>query len=731
MLLATLCNELSYGPLERRRALGEEATAVARRIGDPATLVHVLYTVYVTALNVPSLQEQHLQASHEALELAESLGDPVHLFWAATGRHMTAMQNGDFVNATRCLATEKSLSRRLRQPTMLWITSFHEAADALIAGDLDRAETLATLALQIGDESGQPDAFAFYGAQLIVTRLHQGRLGELIALVSDVVAQNPGLAGFHAALALAHLDDGNDAEATRLLEAAASRGFATLPLDIAWMAAIVNYSLVAIYLHAVKGAEQLAPLLSPYSEQIAYQGVLGQEPVALCLGGLTSVLGRYDDAEQYFARSAELSRRGSMSYAEAHTQFLWGLMLRGTRPAGRFHSRPRETGASTYRRSHKGLREGRATVDGHDRQHDLTRRGLIDAAQVPVLDHRLLPLPHRARRSRPRPARSHDRRRAAVRSSAPRTLAGSASARTRRHRGLLRGERDHSVGTRPDIGRGLALRHTVVPQRPLRSLDMDVDGRAPFVRAVVPLHEVVVDLHIVAEAGEPARVERESGLDRTVACRYPRSVSTNYAARARPSRIERDVGAAGVLPVPRPLGVAVANHDDPMRGSRVAHVRILATSSKTSATTVIMRPTSSLLSAWCEATTGPIGDTVAVRQTAGRLAMFDRREAGMAQDVAAPHHQARDALLLERALHHAAVDAVTQQERIASTRCRHRRWCAAGRRSRCSARTGRRAVASATSGARCSRRASRVARARMPRRSPTARSCSRCGRTGT
>ena len=172
---------------------------------------------------------------------------------------MTAMQNGDFVNATRCLATEKSLSRRLRQPTMLWITSFHEAADALIAGDLDRAETLATLALQIGDESGQPDAFAFYGAQLIVTRLHQGRLGELIALVSDVVAQNPGLAGFHAALVLAHLDDGNDAEATRLLEAAASRGFATLPLDIAWMAAIVNYSLVAIYLHAVKGAEQLAP----------------------------------------------------------------------------------------------------------------------------------------------------------------------------------------------------------------------------------------------------------------------------------------------------------------------------------------------------------------------------------------------------------------------------------------------------------------------------------------
>lgn len=98
-------------------------------------------------------------------------------------------------------------------------------------------------------------------------------------------------------------------------------------LDIAWLAAVVNYSLVAIELEAVDPAQQLADLLAPYHDQVAYQGVIGQEPVAVCLGGLASVLHHYDAAETYFAEATELCARGSMKYAEAHAQLLWGRML--------------------------------------------------------------------------------------------------------------------------------------------------------------------------------------------------------------------------------------------------------------------------------------------------------------------------------------------------------------------------------------------------------------------
>jgi tetratricopeptide (TPR) repeat protein len=327
LLLATLCNELTYGPLERRQALADEAKAMARRLDDLATLVQVLYTVHLTALNLPAVHEERLRETPEALEMAEALGDPVHLYWAAADGHMTGLQAGDFEMAARCLATTKMLSQRLRQPTMMWTTCFHEAAVAQVVGNADLAEELATRALHIGNDSGQPDAFGFYGAQLIVIRWQQGRLGELIPLVLQVAAENPSLAGFHSALALAHLDGGDKEEAAHLLRVAAAKGFPLVHLDIAWLAAVVNYSLVAIYLDAIEVADGLIDLLAPYHALVAYQGVLGQEPVALCLGGLSSLLGRYEDAERYFAEAIELITRGEMKFAEAETLLLWGRML--------------------------------------------------------------------------------------------------------------------------------------------------------------------------------------------------------------------------------------------------------------------------------------------------------------------------------------------------------------------------------------------------------------------
>jgi len=133
---------------------------------------------------------------------------------------------------------------------------------------------------------------------------------------------------------------------------AASEGFPLLHQDAGWLAAVVNYSLAAIRLEAVEPAEQLAALLAPYHDQVPYQGVIGQEPVALCLGGLASVLGRYDEAERYFAEATELNTRGGLRYAEAHTQLLWGCMLSARAlPGDSDRARPRlekarATGAS-------------------------------------------------------------------------------------------------------------------------------------------------------------------------------------------------------------------------------------------------------------------------------------------------------------------------------------------------------------------------------------------------
>ncbi len=45
------------------------------------------------------------------------------------------------------------------------------------------------------------------------------------------------------------------------------------------------------------------------------------------------MLGRYEEAESYFAQAAELNARGEMRFADAQTNLLWGRMLhaRGAR----------------------------------------------------------------------------------------------------------------------------------------------------------------------------------------------------------------------------------------------------------------------------------------------------------------------------------------------------------------------------------------------------------------
>jgi class 3 adenylate cyclase len=326
LTLATLCTELSFGPLEQRRALADDAKAMARRLEDPATLIRVLGLLN-NPLQIPSALDERMADAREALALAEAMGDPEALYHAGSNSQINAMQAGDFELAARCLDSLRTLSERLRQPTLMWMTAFKEAGEALMVGDPERAEQLATAALQMGTDSGQPDAFAIYGSQLMYVRNQQGRLGELVSLINQVVIENPGLPAFRPILASAHLEAGNDATALELLDSATADGFASLPLDFVWMMGITFYALVAVELRATGPAQKLSDLLAAHHGQIPFIGTLGFSPVALALGGLASVLDRYQEAEAYFAEATELTSRGRMKFFAARTQLEWGRML--------------------------------------------------------------------------------------------------------------------------------------------------------------------------------------------------------------------------------------------------------------------------------------------------------------------------------------------------------------------------------------------------------------------
>jgi tetratricopeptide (TPR) repeat protein len=261
------------------------------------------------------------------VSLAEELNEPVRLFWAMHFDRNNAIQERDFERAAHHLGVMKGLSERLRQPMMVWVTTYHEAVEAIMFGDHERAEQLATLALEIGTDSAQPDAFAFYGAQLMVIRIQQGRLPELADLVRDVAEQNPRIAAYQACQVLTHFEAGEEAEALAMLEQAADDGFARVFPDTAWLDAISVYSRSAIELEAVGPAEHLAALIAPHHDQVPFQGLIVHEPLLYFLGGLLAVLGRYDEAETYLSEAAALCERENMRYAQAQTELSWGRML--------------------------------------------------------------------------------------------------------------------------------------------------------------------------------------------------------------------------------------------------------------------------------------------------------------------------------------------------------------------------------------------------------------------
>jgi class 3 adenylate cyclase len=324
-LLATLCSELIYhSPLDRRVGLAEEASAMARRLSDSATLVDVI-NICCTATWVPWTVTTQIGDCSEALELATILDDPYRLYASANNSHHVLLSAGRFDVAVQCSATMKAVGDKLGQPRYVWSANVIGAADALVHGDSAMAEELASAALEIGTQAGQPDAFSFYASQLMSIRRIQGRYGELVDVISDVAAQNPAVPVYRAVLACCRLEAEDEDGARALFDEAAATSFA-MPDDQSWLIGIGLYARAAIELEISDGAGRLFELLEPYHDHLPFSGLTPLDPAATYLGGLATVLDRHDEAERYFEEAARICSRGAMRFSEAYTNLLWGRL---------------------------------------------------------------------------------------------------------------------------------------------------------------------------------------------------------------------------------------------------------------------------------------------------------------------------------------------------------------------------------------------------------------------
>jgi tetratricopeptide (TPR) repeat protein len=312
-------------PLERREALADEALALARRHGDDASVARVINQVLLP-LSIPHLLALSTARAEEGLARAESVGDPMLLCTAASGRRLIAASAGDIAEMDRCFEVKARLVEQLDLPFLNWVHTIQRATRTLVDGDPDTGERLAHEAMQIGSEGGQPDVATAFGIQLIMVQLQRGTLGTLVPLIEQVVSENPGFPVFTAVLALAHAEADRFDEARRVLDGLAGTGF-QLPLDVAWLTGMIACAEAGVACGGPRYAQPLLDQLAPFADQWLCTDVSASGPVSRTVGDLLTNLGRYDEAEKQFAAAYASSTEADATYFIAQTDQSWGRML--------------------------------------------------------------------------------------------------------------------------------------------------------------------------------------------------------------------------------------------------------------------------------------------------------------------------------------------------------------------------------------------------------------------
>jgi hypothetical protein len=175
---------------------------------------------------------------------------------------------------------------------------------AIRAGRLDEAESLAGICAANGASAGDIDSEWWPGAQLVTIRWYQGRLAELLPMLTDRV-HSPALSPVDnstvAALAVASALNGDMSAAASALAGLRGSDLASLPRSSSWLVTMNGIVEAAYLTDDAEIAAEAYELLCPYA-QLPMLGGLG----VTCFGSTEQALGiacltarRLDQAGQH------------------------------------------------------------------------------------------------------------------------------------------------------------------------------------------------------------------------------------------------------------------------------------------------------------------------------------------------------------------------------------------------------------------------------------------------
>jgi DNA-binding SARP family transcriptional activator len=293
------------GSADRSRALFLAAEDGAR---DPATRRRILPFAYM-AIGLPEDLDRRRGHADELRRLATEADDPAAAFEALHLAASVQLQAGEGAALRATHAEMTSLVERVGDVGRRWALHYLGAALAHLDGDHERSEAQSTAAFAQFAPVSESRATAVLFGQLFGLRLTQGRVPELRPVLESLVAGQPGVPAWHAALAVALADD-DPVEAITV----AGRALEVAERDFTWLVSqLVAGRAVAAAVHA--GADDDGLLrrceaqLAPWSGRMSWQGTCSYGPIDTTLALLARASGEEDRARALATAARSASRR--------------------------------------------------------------------------------------------------------------------------------------------------------------------------------------------------------------------------------------------------------------------------------------------------------------------------------------------------------------------------------------------------------------------------------------
>ncbi len=303
----------------RRTQAAEAALATARSTGDAKVLARVAPAV-IMALWAPGNAAMRAAVAAEAAEVVESVGDPTLTAAVYFAAHTAAVCVGDAASADRHRVDLLRVAHELDEPRARWLSGIVDAFTATMTCRFRDAEQAIAETFAIGDRMGEPEAWSVFTAQTFVLGTFEGRHAELLALVEPMTQGQQAVdVTFRVAHAICSLEVGQTAAPRALLHEALDRGIDAIPHDLIRSTTLLGYSILALDLADVAAAEALLPAIEPFVEEVSYNGVTSQGPVAAYVGKLLTLVGLHDEAEARLLQALRLTEAFGWEYHRAST----------------------------------------------------------------------------------------------------------------------------------------------------------------------------------------------------------------------------------------------------------------------------------------------------------------------------------------------------------------------------------------------------------------------------